>query len=412
MTSDAVLIDAIDQRFGGDTPPQRIGVAVSGGSDSLALLHLLNDWGRVDLAAATVDHGLRPEAASEADMVASLCSNIGIPHQSLKWQGWDGKGNLQDQARRTRYSLLAAWAKDNGCDVICLGHTLDDQAETFLMRLARSAGIDGLCGMSSLTFRHDVRFERPLLSARRAALQAYLTRKGVRWIDDPSNDDERFDRVKARKALVVLEQMGLSSEDIEGSMINLSLASIELRDRSREIAKKICKEPGGDVVFDRAGFRRLNPEMQHRLLSKVLMFVASEEYPPRRDPLRDAELAVIECVNRTLHGCLILVSEMTVRIIREYNAVKGLTSPTDQVWDTRWQIDGPHNPDLEVRALGDAVKDCPDWRETGTPRQSLLASPAVWRGKELIAAPMAGLNNGWTASATKRGNFADFLLSR
>ena len=412
MTSDAVLIDAIDRSFGGEKRPKRIGVAVSGGSDSLALLHLLHDWGRVPVSAATLDHGLRPEAADEAVRVAKICDRLGIEHSTLKWLGWDGKGNLQDQARRTRYALLADWARETGCDVVCLGHTLDDQVETFLMRLARSSGVDGLSGMEHRIYRHDVRFERPLLTERRADLRAYLTRIGVEWIDDPSNEDERFDRVKARKALGVLEDIGLTADAIEGSMVNLRLASLELRDLARETAGRICKEPGGDVVFDRAAFRRLNPEMQHRLLSKVLMFVSSEEYPPRHEPMWDAQMAVIEASNRSLHGCLILVSNMTVRITREYNAVKDLTTPTNQPWDTRWDLDGPHAADLEIRALGEAVKECPDWRETGMPRQSLLSSPAVWRGETLIAAPVAGLSEGWTANATGRGKFTEFLISR
>ncbi|MBT8475818.1 MAG: tRNA lysidine(34) synthetase TilS, partial [Alphaproteobacteria bacterium] len=95
---------ALDRHFA-LSRPSRLGVAVSGGSDSLALLHLLHDWGRVPLAAVTVDHGLRPNSAGEAAHVAAICDGLGIPHSVLKWQGWDGRGNLQDQARRTRYSM-------------------------------------------------------------------------------------------------------------------------------------------------------------------------------------------------------------------------------------------------------------------------------------------------------------------
>ncbi len=102
----------------------------------------------------------------------------------------------------------------------------------------------------------------------------------------------------------------------------------------------------------------------------------------------------------------------TIRITREYNAVTGFDRATDALWDGRWVLEGPHTPSLQVRALGDAVKDCPDWRDTGLPRQSLLASPAIWRGDELVAAPWRGSENGWTASATGRGSFAQFLLSR
>ena len=102
---------------------------------------------------------------------------------------------------------------------------------------------------------------------------------------------------------------------------------------------------------------------------------------------------------------------MTVRITREFKAVERLTGRTDTPWDTRWHLDGPHADDLEIRPLGEAVKDTP-WRETGLPRTSLMASPAVWRGNELISAPVAGLSGGWIAEATGRGKFAEFLLSR
>ena len=208
MSKSAVLINEIDRVFGGDKRPGKIGVAVSGGSDSLALLFLLHEWAQVPIAAATVNHGLREEAQSEVELVAGVCDDLGIPHRALKWQGWDGKGNLQDQARQNRYSLLADWARGERCETVALGHTMDDQAETFLMRLARSSGIDGLSGMDGRIWRNDQRFDRPLLSVRRAELQDYLTQRGVDWVDDPSNEDERFDRVKARKALRIWKIWG------------------------------------------------------------------------------------------------------------------------------------------------------------------------------------------------------------
>ena len=410
MSLSARLIDQIDRALEGNTL-NKVGVAVSGGSDSLALMHLLHAWGKAPIAAATVDHGLRPEAAEEARQVSKMATDLGIPHKTLEWRDWDGKGNLQDQARQSRYSLLAEWGAADRCDTIVLGHTIDDQAETFLMRLARASGVDALGGMDQRIWRNDQRFDRPLLDARRTDLQAYLEEKGVDWIEDPSNDDDRFSRIKARKALAHLEGLGLSPEDIGHSMVNLRLAGTELRNLAREIAQKICKEVAGDLVFDRAGLRRLNPEMQFRLVSNALKFVSSELYPPRRDAIYEAEAAIHDLRNHTLHGCLILVSDVTVRITREFNAVDGHAKPTDGFWDNRWCLTGPHAPDLEIRALGDAVKDTP-WRETGMPRQSLLASPAVWRNETLVAAPVAGLSNGWTAKATGRGKFADFLLRR
>lgn len=407
------LIDAIDRRFGGKGALSRIGVAVSGGSDSLALLHLLHDWGRAEhLAAATVDHGLRPEAAEEAATVARVCDGLGIPHTTLKWRGWDGKGNLQGLARDSRYSLLAEWAQAEKLDTVCLGHTLDDQVETFLMRLSRAAGIDGLSGMDHRIERDGARFDRPLLGARRASLRAYLDARGVAWLDDPSNEDARFDRVKVRRALAALEDAGIEAESIENSISNLRLAGLALRIQAREIASKIVRETAGDLIFDRARLRRLDPEMSHRLLTGALMFVSSEHYPPRADGVVEVDAAIRAGRNATLHGCLVLVSDMTVRITRELKAVASTEAATDEPWDTRWVLSGPHDETLTIRALGDDVATCPDWRTTGLPRQSLMSSPAIWRGGHLVAAPVAGLSNGWSAAATGRGSFADFLVSR
>ena len=412
MSTTARLLDAIDGRFGRDNAPSRIGIAVSGGSDSMALLHLLADWGRADLAAVTVDHGLRPEAQEEAATVAEICGQLNVPHDTVRWQGWDGKGNLQDHARRNRYSLMAEWAGRNDRQIVVLGHTMDDQAETFLMRLAREAGVDGLSGMAGAFSRNGMKFERPMLNLRRQDLRDYLTEKGVTWIDDPSNEDDRFDRIKARKVLAAMEPLGIDPESITMSMLNLEFARMALSQEAFEKARGFCKSASGDLIFDRTKLRGCPTEILRRLLAGALKWVSSAEYPPRRAPLSDVEAAIFSGTNASLHGCLISVSDMTVRITREFNAVEKSRSRTTAMWDRRWRLSGPHADDLEIRPLGDALGQCPDWRGTGLPRQTLLATPAIWRGDVLVAAPVAGLENGWSADVTGRDDFAASLLSR
>ncbi|MGV8951126.1 MAG: tRNA lysidine(34) synthetase TilS, partial [Cypionkella sp.] len=194
---------------------QRLAVAVSGGSDSLALLHLAHQaagqlgW---DLQAVTVDHGLRDEAAQEAAQVGAICAGLGVPHQVLRWDHGEISGNLQDQARRARYALMTDWARAQGIARVWIGHTADDQAETFLMGLSRAAGLDGLSGMRPDWVEAGVRFERPLLGVSRANLRAYLTRRGVVWLEDPSNQNDRFARVRARRALTMLQPLGITVE--------------------------------------------------------------------------------------------------------------------------------------------------------------------------------------------------------
>jgi tRNA(Ile)-lysidine synthase len=389
----------------------RIGVAVSGGSDSLALLHAARAWGEVTVEAVTVDHGLRPEAADEAARVGELCRHLGLAHAILRWEGWNGKGNLQDQARQNRYSLIAAWARARGLPAVALGHTLDDQAETFLMRLAREAGVEGLASMRTVFEREGMRFDRPFLYERRAELRAYLEGLGVDWVEDPSNEDEGFERVRARRALAELGPLGIGAEELFRVALNLRDASDALGHVAMQFARAKVRAAAGDLILDRSALRRQPPEIVRRLLGHALMFVGSADYPPRRAPLENVMASALAGGNTTLHGCRVLVSDMTVRITREHAAVAGLRGPTEAMWDRRWRLAGPHAPDLAVRALGEAVRDCPDWRQTGLPRATLLASPAVWRGDALVSAPVAGFSNGWTAEAPGAADFAASLVS-
>jgi tRNA(Ile)-lysidine synthase len=395
--------------------PRRVGIAVSGGSDSLALLYAAHAWskdgGGPAIEAVTVDHGLRPEAKEEAAYVRGLCDTLGVPHTTLTWEGWDGKGNLQDQARRNRYALLARWSAARGLDSVALAHTMDDQAETFLMRLARESGVEGMASMRLVFRRKGARFDRPLLLDRRADLRAYLLSRGVRWVDDPSNVDETFDRVKARRAMAALEPLGIGPHELFRVALNLRDASDAIAEVAAQMAREKVRTAGGDLIFDRTALRRQPLEVMRRLLAGALMFVGGSDYPPRRAPLESVILQVETGGNGTLHGCRILVSDMTVRITREHAAVASLRGPTDAPWDGRWRLEGPHSPDLHLAALGEAVKDCPDWRATGLPRPTLLASPAVWRGDALVAAPVAGMANGWSADAPGAADFAAALIS-
>ncbi len=409
MRSEAGLVERLRAHYA-TLKPDRIGVAVSGGSDSLALLCAARASG-LGVEAVTVDHGLRPEAAEEAAHVGEVCRRIGVPHTVLRWEGWDGKGNLQDQARQNRYALIARWAEARRLPSVALGHTMDDQAETLLMRLAREAGVEGLASMRLVFEREGVRFDRPFLFDRREDMRAYLTAQGVRWVEDPSNEDESFGRVRARRVLEALGPLGLGTEALFRVALNLRDASDALGQMASEFARTKVKAAGGDLIFDRTALRRQPAEIARRLMGHALMFVGSAPYPPRREPLEAVMDQLRGTGKLTLHGCLVTTSDMTVRITREHAAVAGLRGPTEAEWDRRWRIGGPREPGLEVRALGEAVRECPEWRATGLPRATLLASPSVWRGETLVAAPVAGMGNGWSAEAPGAADFAATLIS-
>ena len=184
-------------------PANKIGVAVSGGPDSLALLLLAAAARPGQVEAATVDHGLRAESRAEAKMVAALCKRLGVPHAilTIDWPKTP-KSNLQAKAREKRYELLGRWAGQRGIASVGTAHHLDDQAETLLMRLARGAGIGGL---GSVRTRRPLvpgaQLIRPLLGWRKAELTALVRAAGLEPVDDPSNRDPRHDRVRMREWL-------------------------------------------------------------------------------------------------------------------------------------------------------------------------------------------------------------------
>lgn len=392
----------------GPAPPDPLGVAVSGGSDSLGLLALLSDWraaGGPELRAVTVDHKLRPEAAEEAGQVARLCRDWGIPHATLDWTGWDGTGNLPDQARRARYRLMAEWAAAHRIACITLAHTLDDQAETFLMRLGRAAGVDGLAAMAPHWHQGGVRFARPALELRREELREVLRQRGLSWVEDPSNADPAYDRVRARQALKALAPLGIEATALATVARNLADVRDTLYTYVARAAREFARLDGGDVVFDRAGLAALPPEIARRLLQEALMWIGGADYPPRGAAMARLLGSIEAGRGLTLHGCRLIVRPDTLRLTREEQAVAGHRVPAGAVWDGRWRLTGPDMDGATVAALGEAgLKCCPDRRKIARPAASLRVSPAVWREKTLVAAPLAGMENGWRADLVVREN--------
>lgn len=193
-------------RFAGDLArlwPEggKLGLAVSGGPDSLALLLLAEAVMPGEVEVATVDHGLRTESGSEAAMVAELCAGHGIPHEILKVKV--APGNLQDSARQARYAALREWAARKGVSAVATAHHADDQAETLLMRLNRASGVAGLAGVRARGGIPGSQLPvlRPLLGWRRAELAEIVSAAGLEAVRDPSNEDPRFDRARMRQAL-------------------------------------------------------------------------------------------------------------------------------------------------------------------------------------------------------------------
>ena len=393
-----------------------IAVAVSGGSDSLALLHLcVEHFGPADVFAVTVDHGLRAEAKSETEYVSDVCATLRVEHSVCEWNGWGGRGNLLDQARRARYELISDWAKARGLATVALGHTADDLAETFLMRVGRRAGLEGLVAMAERRVAWNVEWVRPLLSVRRGALQDYLRQREVAWINDPTNEDQAYERVRIRSALPILEQAGLSIDAFAATSRQLADAEDVVCRATHDLLMSACAVDAGDIVFDTAAFQAALPEIKRRAIVHALKWVSGAEYAPRRSTVEAVLRNVDQRNDTTASGCLILHSGGKFRIARELAAVADEICYTQTLWDGRWTITGEQtSPRLQVRALGESgLLLCPHWRETGRQRAALLATPSVWHDDQLVSAPLAGMANGWRAELSRSpGDFYSSILSR
>ena len=189
-------------------------LAVSGGADSLAMMVLIAGWAKElgqnapRLSVATVDHALRVEAAAEAAYVGQLAEQFGLEHTVLQWEAEKPSTGLQEAAREARYALLEAHMRMIGADALVLAHHADDQAETVLMRLSAGSGLTGLGGMEQETRLRDIVLLRPFLDVPGARLRATIEAADLRPIEDPSNQNSRFTRVRFRKALPLLEAEG------------------------------------------------------------------------------------------------------------------------------------------------------------------------------------------------------------
>ena len=231
-------------------------LAVSGGSDSMALMRLVARWNaclepqaRSDIHVVTVDHALRPEAAAEADFVVREATSLGLPAHKLRWDGPHPKTGVPAAAREARYSLMADVCRQRQA-VLVTAHTLDDQAETLVMALARGAGVDGLSAMQPKTQLNGLTIIRPFLEITRARLRATVSHDGAKWMEDPTNRDTAYERVRVREALKLLEREGVDHAGLARSSRRLSRARTALAHAADTLEREA-------VVHDVSGYCRI-----------------------------------------------------------------------------------------------------------------------------------------------------------
>jgi tRNA(Ile)-lysidine synthase len=295
-------------------------VAVSGGPDSVALLVLAARWAKArrrapKLLAVTVDHGLRAAAAGEAAAVARLARRLGVAHRTLRWRGRKPASGLQEAAREARYRLLARAAARAGYAHILTAHTLDDQAETVLFRLARGSGLGGLAGMAyaaPLPAAAAGMFflVRPLLHVAKARLVATLEAAGVPYSEDPSNRDPRFTRARLRAFMPALAKEGLDARGLARLAARMRRAEMAVEFAVAAAREALAPGPWpqrGPIAFATDQFASLPAEVALRLLGRAVAH-AGDEGPvelAKLESLYDALRQADSRLRRTLAGALV-----------------------------------------------------------------------------------------------------------
>ncbi|MEQ1866418.1 MAG: tRNA lysidine(34) synthetase TilS [Micropepsaceae bacterium] len=392
---------------------------MSGGADSLALMVLVAAWCKKRRLpqphALTVDHGLRAGSALEASRVAAWARTRAIAHETLIWTGHKPSQNIQARAREARYRLLGDWMRAHSIGVLLTGHTLDDQAETFMLRLARGSGLDGLSGMANvapfpLSGFDDLKIARPLLGFAHDRLTATLTQLGQPWIEDPSNENDRFARVQVRRALSAFAEIGLTNTRIASAAAHLRRAREAIDEGvATLIANGVELSPWGYGLAKSERFADAPREVALRALSRLIEAVGGGDFPPRFEQIEQA-LDWLTAPNAKLKGCtlggcrlarrdatLVLIAREESALAKQ-NPVLRLKPGETGIWDGRFEAElayGAAQGFCEVRRLGPS-----GLKRLGPkaplppvePHRIAAAAPALWQGERLIAAPLAGLN--------------------
>lgn len=391
----------------GNSP--HVGLAVSGGADSIALMHLACRWrderggNSPDLSVLTVDHGLRAQSANEAQWVAERARELGLACHVLRWHPGEKHSRIQADARQARYDLMVSCALEHGITALVTAHHLDDQAETLLMRLGRGSGLDGLAGIHAQGAWGGLELLRPFLDIPKSRLVASLEADGIVWLEDPSNDDERFERVHLRKAITQLEQLGIGADALARSARRLRRASEALEGEAGHFLKSGARlSDAGYCEIDATKFALIPDEIALRVLSRALRGIGGRVGPPRLASL-EALLRSVRAggdENMTLGGCLVHFNPGSILVTREGGSSRGpekmdLRPGHAGLWDGRYRVSlGPDcKAPVEVRPLGrDGFGQVRArlHERLSLPGSAVAGLVSFWRNDTLLAVPPLG----------------------
>ena len=397
-------LSALLDTIGGFEAQPSMGVGVSGGPDSLALVLLVDRWARRQGGqtwALTVDHGLRTDSAAEVRVVAAWLAARGIAHEVLTWAGDKPRSGIQEAARDARYRLLTEWCRAHGVLHLLIAHHREDQIETHLIRRRAGSGTDGLAAMSAVRELAGCRLVRPLLAVPRARLLAVLAEEQQPFLRDPSNLNPAFERTRLRTAAdrsveAPLDAAWATLRECGGRRI--------ARERILDalIGRAVAMHPAGFAALDPAAFSTAGPETIERLFGRVARCVGGARYPARRARLARLYAALTAAPDRarTLGGCRFVPWRGRLLVLRELSAASPpvrVDPGAHLVWDRRFAVEltpaatsGFMLGYLSSRnaSVVDSAKDRPTGpRDGALPRLVRPVLPAFWDERGVAAVP-------------------------
>ena len=294
-----------------------IAVGVSGGPDSMALLWLLSHWSKdrdLPIKAFTVDHGLRPESAEEARKVSAWVQGWpNVTHEVLVWEGEKPESRILEEARGKRYALIAEAMKKCGAQYLFVAHHRDDQAETFLIRLAKGSGLDGLSAMRPMQkMDSGISLLRPLLDVSKDNLILLCNENNIPYVDDPTNKNEGYLRPRLRAAQDVLEEEGLSAKRLALTAKRLARASSALTDIAHDLfTTALAEERADGFMFNYRALHRAHEELVLRVVLDAMDRIHPEgDYGPRLEKVENLVARILRdpaFKGATLGGCIFAI---------------------------------------------------------------------------------------------------------
>lgn len=351
LTPDLGDTDVLARLFAPAAGHKIIGLAVSGGPDSLALMLLAQRWAATanpspELIVYSLDHGLRAEARDEVAMVLDYAASLGLAARGLAWTGEKPETGVQEAARQARYRIIGEAMKADDATLLLTAHHRGDQAETVLMRLAHGSGIEGLKGMVPMSQVEGVPVFRPLLDVEPASLAAVVDAAGLMPAQDPSNEDLSYERVRWRKLLPSLAAEGLDAAALARFAARMAEADAALAQMAEAaFAELVTLDGFGAASLPRAAFHALSPAIARRLLGRVLNIVGGRQKPRalgQVERLYDQIAAGDLPRAATLMGAVVRLKGDNLSVSREPGRVlpDDIVLPPHQglIWDQRFRI--------------------------------------------------------------------------